>query len=201
MTGSLINTLRQTADEETLLRRFVENRDEEAFESLIKARLPSIRRIVTAASGNRSFEDREDILQEVLIRLHQNLSGFRFEASFTTYVFRITRNVSLDMLRTYRRSRNRDQRFLTNKVVTDEGAWGFDPEELAVQALRTTELRNMFFRLREQDRQLLLLREKEKLSIAEISKILGIPEGTTKSRLARSRERAKKIYEDANERE
>ena len=184
------------ADDELLLRRFIENNDESAFEALIRKRLESLRRIVAAASGPGTLEDREDILQEVLIRLHQNLSGYRFEASFTSYLFRITRNVALDMMRSRRRSRNREKR-----VVPDDSLEVFDPEETALRRLRTEELRTLFFRLNEQDRQLLLLREREKLSMIEISRILGIPEGTIKSRLSRARTRAKALYEETHGKE
>jgi len=74
---------------------------------------------------------------------------------------------------------------------------GADPEEQAIENIRTAELKNLFYRLGEKDRQLLLLREYEELSMDEIAAIMGIPPGTVKSRLSRARKRARKLYEEA----
>ena len=59
----------------------------------------------------------------------------------------------------------------------------FNPKE------RGNRIFKLLFKLREEERSLILLKDVEGLSIKEITKILGIPEGTVKSRLHRSREK------------
>jgi len=182
---------RPPVDDESLIREFVLTGDESAFETLIRKHLPSLRRLV-AAAGPKNQEDRDDVLQETLIRLHGALSSYRFDAPLTTYMFRIARNAALDMERKHRRIRDREER-----AALREPGKGADPEEQAIENLRAAELKNLFYRLGEKDRQLLLLREYEELSMDEIAAIMGIPPGTVKSRLSRARKRARKLYEEA----
>lgn len=181
--------------EEFLIRRFVDSGDEAAFEELVRERLESLRRIV-AAAGPRNTADREDILQEVLIRMHRALGSYRFESSFTTWLFRITRNTTLDLERKRKRSRERELRSFQETISGIS-----NPEELALESLRTAELKRLFYELDEADRQLLVLREREGLSMVEIATILGIRPGTVKSRLSRARRRAREKYEKLEEAE
>jgi RNA polymerase sigma-70 factor (ECF subfamily) len=183
--------IRPPANDETLIRRFVEEGDEGAFETLIRNHLPSLRRLV-AAAGPRDSEDRNDILQETLIQLHKSLSAYRFEAPLSTYMFRIARHAALDLERTRRRSSERELRAAPQ--VSD---FSGNPEELALERAGAAELKNLFYKLKETDRQLLLLREREKMSMEEISEILAVRPGTVKSRLSRARKRARKLYEEA----
>jgi RNA polymerase sigma-70 factor (ECF subfamily) len=177
-------------NDETLIREFVLTGDENAFESLIRKHLPSLRRLV-AAAGAKTREDREDVLQETLIRLHEALSSYRFDAPLTTYMFRIGRNAALDIERKKNRRAARERR-----AALGEPALIQNPEEQAVENLRAAELKKLFYRLKEKDRQLLLLREYEKMSMDEIAGVMGIPPGTVKSRLSRARKRARKLYEE-----
>lgn len=183
--------VRPPANDETLIRRFVELGDEAAFENLIRKHLPSLRRLV-AAAGPRDAEDRNDIMQETLIRLHKSLSAYRFESPLSTYMFRIARHAALDLERSRMRNLERERRAATRSAELSG-----NPEELAVDGARAAELKNLFYRLKETDRQLLLLREREKMSMEEIGEILGVRPGTVKSRLSRARKRARKLYEEA----
>ena len=181
---------RPPVDDESLIRDFVLTRDERAFESLIRKHLPSLRRLV-AAAGPKNQEDRDDVLQETLIRLHKALSSYRFDAPLTTYMYRIARNAALDIERKQRRSRNREQRAALGEIDLVP-----NPEERAIENIRAAELKRLFYKLSEKDRQLLLLREQEILSMGEIANILGISRGTVKSRLSRARKRARKLYQE-----
>jgi RNA polymerase sigma-70 factor (ECF subfamily) len=176
-----------------LIRGFVETGDEASFEVLIRSNLASLRRLV-AAAGPRSSEDRDEVLQETLIRIHRALPGYRFQAPFTTWMFRIARNTALDLHRSRGRRIIREQ---TAAVNLEETEGRSDPERVTMERIRAEELKRLFYRLGEKDRQLLLLREKEGLSMEEIAGILNIAPGTVKSRLSRARKRARKLYEEA----
>ena len=182
-------------NDEDLIRRFVSEGDEGAFETLIRRRLPSLRRIV-AAAGPRNAADRDDVLQEVLIRLHRALAGYRFDAPLNTWIFRITRNAALDAEKKRLRAGARELRAGVRE--TDPADRSAGPEELVLESERTRELKALFYRLGESDRQLLLLREKEGLSMEEIAAVLALPVGTVKSRLSRARRRARRLYEEAS---
>jgi RNA polymerase sigma-70 factor (ECF subfamily) len=177
-------------DDEALARRYVENGDPDTFETLVRAHLPTLRRLV-AAAGIGDAHDRDDILQEVLIRLHRSLETYRFDAPLTTWMYRVARNAALDEFRRRKRSRMRELRAYRPQAESR------NPEEAALDAVRIEELRRLFFQLKEKDRQLLVLKEREGLKTDQIADVLGIPPGTVKSRLARARNRARKLYEKA----
>ncbi len=182
-------------NDEDLIRRFIIQDDKKAFEILVRRKLPTLRRIV-AAAGPRSPEDRDDLLQEVLIKLHRALVHYRFDAPLNTWIFRITRNAALDEEKKRRRAQARDLKAGTREVIHRSTAE--NPEEMTLAGERTRELRELFYQLPEPDRQLLLLREKEGLSMEEMGSILGLSTGTVKSRLSRARRRARKLYEEAS---
>lgn len=179
----------QLHDEEFLIRQCVENKDEQAFETLVRLHLPTLRRIV-GATGIRNAESRDEVLQEVLIRIHQALPSFRFNASFTTWVYRITRNTALNEIRRNWR-RQRREKHLSPDIVEIH-----NPEQKLMEVAHAVELKNLFYRLKEKERQILLLREKEHRSLKDIADILGISLGSVKSRLSRARKQARLLYEE-----
>jgi len=70
-----------------------------------------------------------------------------------------------------------------------------DPEEEVLKKERVNRIFELLFRLEEEEKSLILLKDIEGLSIKEIMQILGLPEGTVKSRLHRSREKLAKLLE------
>ncbi|RLW68700.1 MAG: hypothetical protein B6D68_03130 [spirochete symbiont of Stewartia floridana] len=175
-------------DESSLIRRFVEDGDEQAFTTLVHLHLPMLRRIIGAA-GARDADSRDEILQEVLIRIHRALPSFRFKASFTTWAYRVARNTALNEFR-------KSQRRLKREVQQVQDIPDMhNPEQRAMQDAHTAELKALFYKLKEKERQILLLREREGLSMDEIAEILRISPGTVKSRLSRARKQARLLYE------
>ena len=176
-------------DESSLIRRFVEDGDEQAFTTLVHLHLPMLRRIIGAV-GARDADSRDEILQEVLIRIYRTLPSFRFKASFTTWLYRVARNTALNEFR----KRNRRLKHEVQQVQDIPDI--HNPEHKVMQDVHTAELKALFYKLKEKERQILLLREREGLSMDEIAKILRISLGTVKSRLSRARNQARLLYEE-----
>jgi RNA polymerase sigma factor (sigma-70 family) len=65
-------------------------RDEAAFEELIRANAPALHRMLARALGSRA--DAEDVLQEVFVRAWRALPAFRGDARFSTWIYRIALN-------------------------------------------------------------------------------------------------------------
>ncbi|MFQ5561489.1 MAG: RNA polymerase sigma factor, partial [Nitrospinota bacterium] len=74
---------------------------EEAFENLLNRHYGMIFRVAYKWCGIK--EDAEDIAQEVCIKLGESIRGFKFEAAFSSWLYRVTMNSAKD----YYRSRNR----------------------------------------------------------------------------------------------
>lgn len=133
----------------------------------------------------RDPHEAEDVVQDVFVRLWLTPVRFDGKAQYSTWLFRVMVNSSINSLRS-RRRRGR----LGNE---DDLEVPLDPERAAIG----TELHRIFERilgeLSEQHAQVLWLRELRGKSYPEIASLLQIPEGTVKSALNRGRSRVQAL--------
>ena len=95
----------QESEENTLIRQAVGG-DRNAFAMLIEKHYDRIYAIAWKFSG--SPEDAKDIAQNVVIKLAKTLKSYRFEAAFTTWLYRLTANATKDYLRSKNRTSGRE---------------------------------------------------------------------------------------------
>lgn len=126
-------------------------------------------------------EEAMELTQDTMIRALRGLDGWRPDAAFATWLFRIANNAATDKLR--RRKLVRYVPLADDADFPDPAA---GPEEALQSAQRSRFLAAALQRLQEEHRQVLLLREIEEMSYAEIGEVLGLREGTVKSRIARA---------------
>src|SRR3984957_2641606 len=94
--GTVSAILAAPLDEAGLIRT-AQHGDSDAFERLVRAYDQSVLRI--AMNLLRSPDEARDVYQEAFLKVHRNLSQFRFDCSFHTWLYRIVTNVCLDHLR------------------------------------------------------------------------------------------------------
>jgi RNA polymerase sigma factor (sigma-70 family) len=130
--GSAQSVVREVADDDLDLVHAAKNGDVAAFEQLVSRYDRKLLRIAQSITHNR--EDSQDAVQEAFLKAYQNLSAFREDSKFSTWLFRITVNQSLIKLRRQRASREAslDEDFraagdVLPKEVTD---WAPNPEQL-----------------------------------------------------------------------
>src|SRR4051812_17991637 len=82
------------ADEVDALVRRAQGGDVRAFEALVDAHLPLVRRFARAFA--RSEDDAGDLAQEALVKVYRSIAGYRFQSAFSTWLYAIVRNVFLD---------------------------------------------------------------------------------------------------------
>jgi RNA polymerase sigma-70 factor (ECF subfamily) len=172
------------ADEELAAR--AQAGDRQAFALLVRRHQQRVFRFVLRMLGSR--DEAMDLTQDTFLKAWNALPDWRPEARFATWLFQIARNATLDALR---------RRQLVEFVPLDDGtsdAADHDPSDAApppdVQVAdrqRIGLLERALAALPAEQREILLLRELEDMSYAEIATTLGINEGTVKSRLARAR--------------
>ena len=180
----VINSSMQSSDEVCIL-NFCRLKDEAAFSCLINRYSESIRRILyTVLQG--SEEDMEDVKQEVLLALYKNLDKFTFKSSFSTYLFRMTRNKAIDFIR----KKKRHIMILEKSYIHSELIDKNSPESLYIKKENKRNILKVILELSEKDRSIILLKDVENLSIDEIAIIFKKPVGTIKSRLHRARKKA-----------
>jgi RNA polymerase sigma-70 factor (ECF subfamily) len=178
----------------TRTRELIVNRaragDRDAFEALVAANLASTFRTALAILGSEA--DARDACQEVFLKAWRELPRLRDVARFDAWLGRILVNACRSALRTRRR------RYVREIPVDDPSATRLRARVPSLDD-RVSELdllERSFERLSIAERTLLALHYLENRSIAEIAEVLGVPQGTVKSRLhaaRRSFERALEV--------
>jgi RNA polymerase sigma-70 factor (ECF subfamily) len=138
--------------------------------------------------GPRRGADLEDVVQEVFLRVHRALPGFRGEAEITTWLYRITENVVRA-----RRRKESVRRFFGFQQAPEAEADELPsprptPEGDAVQRQRARMLYEALDRLPDTYRNPFILFEIDGLSGAEVAELTGVKLPTLWVRLSRARE-------------
>ena len=159
--------------------------DKNAYEPLVLEHQTRIYNLSLRILGNET--DAWDAAQEAFLRAYTNLADFRGESRFGVWLYRLTNNICLDILRKQKRRpavsldamENEDGENETLQIPDER----FSPqEELEKKELRAAVSRAMD-QLPEEYRQILSLREIGGLSYEELAGILNLETGTVKSRL------------------
>jgi RNA polymerase sigma-70 factor (ECF subfamily) len=144
-----------------------------------------------------SEEEALDASQEIFLRVWRGLGGFRGEAKLSTWVFQIAWNY----LRGYRRRMGRQHHFLASgsegneRVIERAQDPAPDPERRAAASDLLARVEEAMGELPEHFRVILWLRDAEKLPYDEIARVLEVPIGTVRSRLARARQALRRAVE------
>ena len=185
--------------EEQLIRR-AQQGDNVAFEELLLLHQKKVYNLCLRMSANP--DDALDLSQEAFLRAWRSLGQYQFEASFSTWLFRLTSNICIDFLR---RKKRRQETSLTESYDdSDEGAELSvpdaqpGPEQQAMTNETKIELARAMEQLSPEHREILQLRVVEDLQYEQIADILGVRVGTVKSRLARARLSFRKILKAGN---
>lgn len=181
-------------DEKKLIKKAVKG-DLQAFDTLIREYEVRVYNIALKMVKNE--DDAKDVAQEALIKVYRKLKDFNFNSTFSTWIYRITMNTSLDFLRKKKRELDRvmsnkdegDQVELISKVHVTQDT----PEQEIVKQEQVQALRQGLDALNTEHKTVILLRDIEGLSYKEIADILETTEGTVKSRLNRGRRKLKSI--------
>ena len=135
----------------------------------------------------------DDITQEVFLRAYRNVGEFRGESTVKTWLLKITRNLSFST----RKSAFFSRVFVTASLGERGASPSAESEYLARAASDEIWLAVMSLPLK--FREVLLLEIKSDMSMREIAFLLGISEGTAKSRLHRARAKVTAILKEGKE--
>ena len=160
--------------------------DDAAFEELMHRHERRVYRLLYRMMGNK--EDAEDLTQEAFLSLHRYGHRFRAEARFSTFVYRVAANAALNRRRSLGRGRARVEKLKHRQAAGDDlPSSPRDPEDSASGAELTGHVREALDQLSPSLRLPVVLYDIEGLAYGEIAKVLGIAEGTVKSRIHRAR--------------
>jgi len=169
--------------------------DSDAFRQLVEQHSRAVFRLAFRMTGNE--EDAEDVVQETFLRAYKKLDKYEARSSFSTWLYRIASNYSLDLIRMRKRHEDKRERgtaedrdILQSIPVDSPGPdrimYGTQVQERVNEALNE---------LSPQERTAFILRHFEGLSIEEIGSTLGTGTNATKHSIFRAVQKLRRSLE------
>ena len=171
-------------DIDSVLIEKAKNGNKGAFNILVNKYYPRV--YATLFSFTKSKEDSEDLSQQTFIKVWQQLSSFRGDSAFFTWVYRIAINLAKNFVAS---SAFKKQKINTSIEKAEIDVSSFeDIESAAIHEESLNEIKNFINTMPESLKTAFTLREVDGKSYEDISVITDTPIGTVRSRIFRARE-------------
>ena len=178
----------RTTEEAALVRR-VQAHDEMAFREIVDRYQAKVFSIIYGILRNHN--DAEDIAQQVFAKIYFSIQNFDFRSSLLTWIYKITVNECYDYLR---KKRVRKLVYESDFFQRSRCGWRIRNRP-QIRLRRWTRLAQqdlilkLLWKISEEDRSLILLKEVEGHSVEELSEMTGMNENTIKVKLFRARQK------------
>ena len=167
--------------------------NQRAFKELVDRHQTSVFHVVFRLVRDRELAN--DLVQETFMKAFSSLKTYRSEYRFSTWLYKIAANSSIDHLRKKRIK----ALSLDSPIKTNDGEIGFEvadyshhPEREMVRREQAVSIDEAISSLPKKYRQVIVARHREEKSYEEIAAELNVPVGTVKARIFRARELLKK---------
>ena len=164
--------------------------DRDAFRVLVDRHSRSIFRVVYRMTGNQ--QDTEEIVQETLLRAYKSLERFELRANFSTWLYRIAVNRTLDFLNTRKAQMHKDAYQIVDNPGAEESkqvqlpATDPGPDRLLLSAEMKRKIAGAMGLLTPAERVAFTMRHMEGRSIEEISQTLNLKVSAAKNSVFRA---------------
>ncbi len=137
----------------------------------------------------QNLEEAEEATQDIFVKIHRKIEGFREQSSLKTWIYRITINHCMDVIK----SKKRRIRVLFSRQNKEEDRIEFNhPGVILEQKQAVSEILNQLNQLPPKQKGALLLKVIDGLSQKEIAEVLDLSEKAVESLLSRARVNMKK---------
>ena len=160
-----------------------QNGNQDAFQKLVERFRSQVVGVAFKMVGD--YEDAKDISQLVFVKTYQNLHRFEIGKKFSTWLYRITINASIDFLRKYRRYKHESVEDNLHELKETTG----DAEEVYRRGLIRAAIEKSLERLSFKQKSVFVLRDLEGLDIKSVSQVMAMPQATVRWYLHRARSR------------
>lgn len=183
-----------------LIDKAVNDKDQQAYATLMKRYKKAVYFMILKMI--RDADDAEDLTMEAFAKAFRNLHRFKKDYTFSTWLFRIATNNTIDFIR-----KKKLKTMSLNNTLTDDGGNSVNidveddnnnPQDEYIRTQRIEMVRIFVDKLPAKYRKLVKLRYFDELSYEEIAQELDKPLGTVKAQLHRSRELLYEIAQDKN---
>jgi RNA polymerase sigma-70 factor (ECF subfamily) len=166
--------------------------DEKAFREVVLAYQRRVYNIAYRMLGNK--EEAKDLAQEVFLSVFESIKNLREEVKFEPWLIQITVNHCRNRWKYLKRKKYFQSDSLDDLIETEEGERPrqvYDPSDNPETLLEKKMIQDLIQRgllqLKEDQRELIVLRDLQGFSYEEIGKLFSLPEGTVKSKIHRAR--------------
>lgn len=180
--------------------RAAQRGDAGAFEQLVRSYDHSVLRM--AFNLLRSEEDARDVYQEVFLRVYRNLPKFRFDCSFSTWLYRIVANLCLDQLRKRKVRREESASFQNEGGEVDrfqfvpEQRADVDPQRQFLSGEVNSRVQEVLSHLTSRERVVFEMRHFQGMRLRAIGQSLGVTEEAAKNCLFRATQKMRAALGD-----
>jgi len=187
-------TLRELSDEELIL-EFQKNNTEDAFNILVQRYKNPLTNFVFRFLGD--YESCADVVQETMIKVYRYKDTYSSVAKFSTWVYTIAGNLA----RTEYRKQRRRNIFPISDYGEDHKPYdlpdeSYRPDVATDSGIKDEIIQKALLKVKEAYREAVILRDIQGMSYEEIAEILGVNEGTIKSRINRGRAQLQELLKD-----
>jgi RNA polymerase sigma-70 factor, ECF subfamily len=185
---------------EVELIRAAQRGDAGAFEQLVRSYDHNVLRM--AFNLLHSEEDARDVYQEVFLRVYRNLAKFRFDCSFSTWLYRIVANLCLDQLRKRKVRKEESSSFDTASGEVDrfqfvrEERADVDPQRQVLSAEVNSKIQEVLADLTPRERVVFEMRHFQGMRLRAIGQSLGVTEEAAKNCLFRATQKMRSALGD-----
>jgi RNA polymerase sigma-70 factor, ECF subfamily len=190
---------KERSDEFALIRA-AQRGDGDAFEQLVRAHDQSVLRM--AYNLLHSEEDARDIYQEAFLRVYRNLPKFRFDCSFSTWLYRIVANLCLDQIRRRKVRKEESASVDTRDGEVDrfqfvpEGRADVDPQRQLMSSEVGSRVQEVLEQLTPRERIVFEMRHFQGMRLRAIGEALQITEEAAKNCLFRATQKMRAALGD-----
>jgi RNA polymerase sigma-70 factor (ECF subfamily) len=180
--------------------RAAQRGDPGAFDELVRAHDHNVLRM--AYNLLHSEEDARDIYQEAFLRVHRNLAKFRFDSSFSTWLYRIVANLCLDHLRKRKVRQEEGSTFQFGSGPVDrlqfisEQRPDVDPQRRFESAEVNSRIQEVLGGLSPRERLVFEMRHFQGMRLRAIGQALGVTEEAAKNCLFRATQKMRAALGD-----
>jgi RNA polymerase sigma-70 factor, ECF subfamily len=167
--------------------------DGEAFRALVEQHSRSVFRLAFRMTGNE--QDAEDVVQESFLRAYRQLGRFEARANFGTWLYRITANCAVDLMRSKQARHDQSRAEPLDAAVDTTMSELPDPERMAGSAEIQRRVAKALDGLSPLERAAFTLRHYEGRSIDEISRTLGLGTSAAKHSVFRAVKKLRAVLE------
>lgn len=190
--------IERPATDEELVKR-AQAKDREAYRQLVERY--QARAYALAFSILKNKFDAEDVVQESFVKVYLSIGSFKGESSFYTWLYRIVRNMAIDVKRKLARETNYQSEVeRISEVQADSAALqksqSSSPDYELLRKEKARRIAEVLNNISEEHRTVIILREIDGMDYKQIAQVTGVSKGTIMSRLHYARKKLQQALGD-----